>query len=678
MAGGGSTKGASNGGAPRTPRSARLPELGMAEKSRASRSKSLSALEARELEQAQRQKISPENAELFVDVIKQERHCTDVLFLLAFLAFWVGALVIAILAFQNGDPEVLLYGLDYQGNLCGSGALGDFKVRYWPNPNSLYALNQAEDSAVWEAPFGITIPISFFNAPSALSICVQECPVVDANSTLAWVCLYPNDPRLNASAWAPGATPVQTLDQWLDLDYDYYDSLNDELQSTSVQLRGPCYPRLLESDNLFWSCQYIGDYVEGQAYDEWEDLVAQNEEDVKLCDAGPAEEFIGDILSASGEQLDRYIADLGITWPVIVVCGIVLPLGFTLVYLILVRFTTMTLAYLSLLLLNLSSLAVTLLFFVKAGVIGEDSISAVIGDAAVDAIPANLDPAEDNREALKIAGIVFAVFTVLIFIFSILMLPTIRLAVAILKVAAKAIYTFPHVLLAPVLPFLLLTGFFILWVVVSVYLYSAGEVSGQECIFDNLGEFNVTAPPPPGRKLSFFGDAYDFFTIDEECTVHPTDECGFEYKWQENFQYMLIYLFFGLLWMAQFISGINQMIIAGVIMPYYWRNPTDKARMDRSLGRAIWRTFRFHLGSIAIGSFLVATLQFIRTIIMYLQRKADQLRDKSGFARAVLGCISCCLCFTEWIVKTVNKNGTVCLSLQSINISSCLASSPCC
>ena len=29
----------------------------------------------------------------------------------------------------QGDPEILLYGLDYQGNLCGSGSLEDFKVR---------------------------------------------------------------------------------------------------------------------------------------------------------------------------------------------------------------------------------------------------------------------------------------------------------------------------------------------------------------------------------------------------------------------------------------------------------------------------------------------------------------------------------------------------------------------
>ena len=140
------------------------------------------------------------------------------------------------------------------------------------------------------------------------SICVSECPV-GSNSTLEWVCVYPNDPRLNeTTAWASSNDTITTLQEWKDVDYDYFDLLSDSFQNTSIELRGPCYPRLLESDNLFWSCQYIGDYVEGQAMDEWNELAQQSGQEVQLCDAGPAEEFINDVLTASGEQLDRYIA----------------------------------------------------------------------------------------------------------------------------------------------------------------------------------------------------------------------------------------------------------------------------------------------------------------------------------------------------------------------------------
>jgi hypothetical protein len=41
-----------------------------------------------------------------------DRECRDVLWFIIFIAFWVGMFIIAGFAFENGQPERLIYGTD--------------------------------------------------------------------------------------------------------------------------------------------------------------------------------------------------------------------------------------------------------------------------------------------------------------------------------------------------------------------------------------------------------------------------------------------------------------------------------------------------------------------------------------------------------------------------------------
>lgn len=51
------------------------------------------------------------------------RTSRDLLFALFFVAWSIGDLVIAIVGFQQGSPQALIYGLDYAGNVCGRKAV---------------------------------------------------------------------------------------------------------------------------------------------------------------------------------------------------------------------------------------------------------------------------------------------------------------------------------------------------------------------------------------------------------------------------------------------------------------------------------------------------------------------------------------------------------------------------
>ena len=72
-------------------------------------------------------KVAPEG----MDDIVRDRKCTDLLWLLFFVLFWCGMLVIGVLGLQNGDPRKLVYGKNYNSQVCVSPS----KYVYYPRIN---------------------------------------------------------------------------------------------------------------------------------------------------------------------------------------------------------------------------------------------------------------------------------------------------------------------------------------------------------------------------------------------------------------------------------------------------------------------------------------------------------------------------------------------------------------
>ena len=61
--------------------------------------------------------------------LKGPRKCTDILFLLIFIAFWIAMLVLGFYGVGTGNPKILLFGTDYRGEVCDSGNNTGYKTR---------------------------------------------------------------------------------------------------------------------------------------------------------------------------------------------------------------------------------------------------------------------------------------------------------------------------------------------------------------------------------------------------------------------------------------------------------------------------------------------------------------------------------------------------------------------
>jgi choline transporter-like protein 2/4/5 len=63
--------------------------------------------------------------------------------------------------------------------------------------------------------------------------------------------------------------------------------------------------------------------------------------------------------------LQRYAADVGKAWPVLIVCGGLLPLFLSVIWLVMIRYFVGVMTWVTILLLNILTFSVTMFFYTK-------------------------------------------------------------------------------------------------------------------------------------------------------------------------------------------------------------------------------------------------------------------------------------------------------------------------
>lgn len=87
----------------------------------------------------------------------------------------------------------------------------------------------------------------------------------------------------------------------------------------------------------------------------------------------------------------------------------------------------------------------------------------------------------------------------------------------------------------------------------------------------------------------------------------PREDAPFitEVKWDMNTRGVFAYHLFGLLWITAFITGCAQFIIGASACMWYFEVSTDTKGRNTVL-KSAWWLWRYHMGSIAFGSFVIA------------------------------------------------------------------------
>lgn len=123
---------------------------------------------------------------------------------------------------------------------------------------------------------------------------------------------------------------------------------------------------------------------------------------------------------------------------------------------------------------------------------------------------------------------------------------------------------------------------------------------------------------------------------------------------------------FGTLWCNAFIGAMTIFIVASACcMWYYSHGP------GQELSLPVWRSykmiFRYHFGSLAFGSLILAIVQFLQLVVELFKRQVEAQGGSSKCLEYVTRCIQCCLACVECIVKFINTNAYIQIALRGKN-----------
>ena len=97
---------------------------------------------------------------------------------------------------------------------------------------------------------------------------------------------------------------------------------------------------------------------------------------------------------------------------------------------------------------------------------------------------------------------------------------------------------------------------------------------------------------------------------------------------------------------------MNQTAIAGSVAQWYFTR--DKKQIPFfTVGKSLWRCFRYHLGSLAFGSLILAIVYFIRIVLVYIERQVKGSKNK--VAQFLLKCLQCCFACLARFLSFLNK-----------------------
>ncbi|KAL4689317.1 choline transporter-like protein 1 isoform X2 [Piliocolobus tephrosceles] len=235
--------------------------------------------------------------------------------------------------------------------------------------------------------------------------------------------------------------------------------------------------------------------------------------------------------------------------------------------------------------------------------------------------PEQLQIAEDNLRALLIYAISATVFTVILFLIMLVMRKRVALTIALFHVAGKVFIHLPLLVFQPFWTFFALVLFWVYWIMTLLFLGTTGSPVQNE---QGFVEFKISGP----------------------------------------LQYMWWYHVVGLIWISEFILACQQMTVAGAVVTYYFTR--DKRNLPFTpILASVNRLIRYHLGTVAKGSFIITLVKIPRMILMYIH---SQLKGKeNACARCVLKSCICCLWCLEKCLNYLNQNAYTATAINSTN-----------
>ncbi|XP_076321156.1 choline transporter-like protein 2 isoform X1 [Tachypleus tridentatus] len=536
----------------------------------------------------------------------KNRSCTDIICLLLFLAFWGGWIALAVIAFQRGDPKQLIFPTDWQGRICGVGEMSGKPYLYF------FDLTKCIDLG--------SVLLSGCPTPQ---VCTSECPNRTFTSLIA-------------------TDEISIKSEMICID----DSQKDKQTVRELVFSGNCAPFYLKSKPLAGRC--VPDIFMSSQGDTDEELANNIIQDVN------GKNISGDEMTLAKESLEtmlnareigeKIFQDFTAGWWLMLVC-LLISMVEVFLWILLMKYFAGVMVWVSLLCIT-GLLSFVCYYSVKKYLELSDSTASDADFTFTTNVESYLALRKTWLAIALISGIVLLILLLMV----IALRTRIRIAISLIKESSRAISSMISSLFFPLIPYLLQFCLFIFWGAVAMSIASSGKA-----VYRNVDQHNGSS-----LQDSPTCDPKDFkeITTDIHCVFSA-------YESESNLLRAQIYNVFGLFWGIFFIIGVCQLSLAIAFATYYWTFNKPKNIPSFAVASGVGTCLRYHLGSVAFGSLLIAVLRVIRVILEYIDQK---LRKYDNKVVKVLMCLcKCCFWCLENLVKFISRNAYIMIGIYGKN-----------
>mmetsp|Transcript_74453 Transcript_74453/g.215864 ORF Transcript_74453/g.215864 Transcript_74453/m.215864 type:complete len:762 (-) Transcript_74453:124-2409(-) len=588
----------------------------------------------------------------------RQRHCTDAPCAIVFIAYIAGFCYLCYGLQKHSDPHEVTAGRDYRGRSCGWDAgVEDLKSVYFPDlavdfkGKNVFAPKYG--ICVATCPKARTVLEDYVDDPMQKRRKAQWF-VASPSVSVIGRCLPYDDPVLHQDgrmcAW-PRCLPAASLactkgdilckarkicgsqDDFEDTSEFWYLTPPRALQQP---VRGRTRPAAMEIDGAF--------------------LQEHHAELEQACEVPVSRSFqlsmeVDD--NAFSMLMKRYSGTLFRSGKVLLDnFGMVLAIGFgsslVLSFLLILGFSAHMgfFIWVAIALLFVGLIALDYCFFVKAGIASGRTGTRLLdrlqggGDllyteppapmlrhmpdikrSAIESLRAEEDPV--RQTVFRVLAFLLAAGIFLMTCVIAYLRKRIKVVVALAREAARVLREMPSLMIFP------LVG------VGSVALLGGGLAFTMVCI--------MTLRP---TALLRFSEKYPFIDVSE-----------FQEDPERAQRYLIYLVGFSVLWLWFFHVALFLTTVSGAVADWYFYrlDPVAERRIGIGMRSPGWyfgrpvlmscgRVIRYHVGSVAVGSLILALVKLPRLALEYAEQQLDSARGNNGAAQVALNTSRCCLC----------------------------------
>ncbi|XP_041658402.1 choline transporter-like protein 5-A [Cheilinus undulatus] len=551
----------------------------------------------------------------------RRRSCTDVLCCLIFIVVILAYVALGIVAWLHGDPKKVLYPTDSYGQFCGQ----------------IGTINEEKPILFYFNILKCTNPAILINLQCPTTqMCVSKCP--DRFLTYSEMQLQH---KLNRSH------------------FDYYQQFckpgfNHPQKPVSQVLRDEdCPSMIVPSRPILQRC--LPEFITQNGT-----VTVANR--TRFKDALEVAHSITDLQHAAKGMTGfvdtrelglKIVQDYTKSWDWILI-GLLLSLLISLIFILLLRFTAGLLLWTTIIFVLLLLSYGSWFCWMELGRL-RDHPGSDVGIMEV-GLQSDLQVYLHLSQTWIILLVSLAASEVSILLMLIFLRKRVRIAIALLREASKAMGHIPSTLFYPVVTFLLITVCISYWAVTAVYLASSGEPvykvmspnvscphANSTCSPETFNRSHISSSPLCAGSQCLFA----FY--------------GGETPFHRNLFYLQLSNLLVFLWLVNFSLALEQCTLAGTFASYYWSRRKPQDIPPCPLFSSFTRTVRYHTGSLAFGALILSVVQLVRIVLEYLEQRLRGVNN--SVPRFIMICLKCCFWCLERFLRYLNRNAYIMLAI---------------